>query len=75
MASVKQIIYKRLNEEADRSGLTRSEFVSELDKAALPKDGSAYQFGTVLAEFCALYNKETVCRIIRQYRKENRSNQ
>lgn len=68
----KNKIFKRLNEEAKAAGLTNAEFVSKLDAAAAPHIGTAYAFGLITAAHTETFNKETVCRYIREWRRLNR---
>jgi hypothetical protein len=71
--SVTKKIYSRLINEQQRSGLDMKQFVALLDAEAAKNNGSAYVFGAIVAEFSQLSNKETVCRIVRKFREENRT--
>jgi len=66
-------VFKRLNAEAEAAGLTKAEFVAKLDAAATPRIGTAYAFGLITAAHAQVYNKETVCRYIREWRKIHRA--
>jgi len=71
--SIQRKVYAKLRDEQQRSGLEMVQFVAELDKVARQNIGAAYQFGSVLAELTQLYNKETVCRIVRRFKADHRA--
>ncbi len=65
-------VFKRLRDEAQAAGVSNQEFAKILDKAAAPHIGTAYAFGLITAAHTATYNKETVCRYIREWRRLQR---
>lgn len=64
----KNKVFKRLNEEAEKAGLSQIEFAAVLDKQATPRIGTAYAFGLITGLHANVSNKETVCRYIREWR-------